>query len=254
MANIVKKQQKVVKAFTPDEKTLLENMSAILNQLLSLETADSGAPAPEGAPPEAAQMAETPKNPNDPNAPINPDEEDKRLNKSEEEDANQDAETRMDVGTEVNDKALPLIGKMLQLLADKNSAQKSSPASMITKAITDALKPLVQKIGELEQFNANMLDAMGVTQEVEKSMDEARTQGVQKSRALPVQSPDTTAIVSELINVIKDMAGNKSAEPSRRFDSVGDDAGLEGVRKDLTTALPFIFRDAIARRRQTLRQ
>ena len=119
--------------------------------------------------------------------------------------------------------------------------------SAIVSAIGKALGPIVKKMDELERFNENLLDSLGVTKELEKELTAAKTSQTVSKSQLPVQNVEQSAIVGELLNVIKDMAGVRKSETQGPFSLVGDPVGLQETRKDLRAVLPHIFSGAIAK-------
>jgi hypothetical protein len=251
-----KKSQAVAKAFTPEETSLIENMVAIGNQLLTMSEGGEVA-GPETEEPENVELEKfLGKMEGQPGE--EREDEPEEVEKADDElDARKPAEDKMDIGTEVNDENLP-VTKMMQVLAALASrvqpVKKSQPGlNSITAAVQKAISPIVKKIEAMEQFNENMLDALGITQTVEKTLDEARgkTQTVQK--ALPVQATDQGALLKELTGIFKSIAKESTGEQNydNRFGGRGDTGD---VRKDLGAAMSFIFKNNINRRQLTDRR
>lgn len=243
-------RQSVMKAFTPEETQLLEQMNATINQLLDMNAA-GGAMMPEGG--EEENQAELAKYIE--KMEVQPGEEDQEdIEKAEDElDARKPAEEKMDIGTDVNDANLPItkMATILNALMGRANAVKKSQTTgleAVTAAVQKGMGTIMKRLDEIEQFQENMLDAMGVTSEVEKSFNSVRgEQTVQKS--LPVQSTDNSAIAREILNIFKDAAGNMRQERSADDYKIVPERNATGdIRKDLGAAMQFIFKDNINRR------
>jgi hypothetical protein len=252
MGTKTKAKNTVAKALTPEERTLLENIAANIQQVLSIEGAEGSAQPGEGGEGagEAAMASLMKEIAGGGKDEPEEDGEPEPVKKDEQEDGRKPAETRMEPVTDVNEKTLPMVAKLLTTLARRYQPATKSvdvQTSAITKAIGAALTPLVQKVEALEKFTENLMDSMGITEAVEKSMTAAKTSQQVTKSALPVQNVEQSAIVGELLSVIKDLAGVKKGEAKAPFSLVGDPVGMQDARKDLRAALPHIFRGAIAK-------
>lgn len=244
MSQKTKKKQNVFKALTPEETTLLQDMQSTLSQILSLQEAPAEE-APEMTEVELSQVLSKMDGEDKP-------EDEEEAQKAEEpaEVANNPAEERMEPSTEVNDENLSAVAKMLLLLAKKSQPIHKSAVqpdalsvNVITQAIAKALSPVVQKIEQIEKFNENILDAIGVTDEVTKSFQPV------KKAAVPAQATDATAVVNELVSVLKSQIGQQKKE-SQTYSPVPDPVGMQSARKNLADAMPFLFKKALAGNRK----
>ncbi len=255
----------VLKALSPEEQTLVAQMKSIIEQLESLQGGGGeGAEVIEEASLTEKDIISAIKklaakdNLGDSTEEGIPDKDKEDANKSKsvkKEDngptANEDAEDRAEADTDVNDDNLSEVGKTLMQLfvksKPKKSVQKNIDADIITQAVAKAILPIAQKIQQIETFNSNVLDALGFSDEVEKSLKAPETQEVQKglnnSKNKPIQSIDATGVVGELVNVIKSLTAEKQEQGQFRNDW----NGMQKARKDLADALPFIFKNNLNR-------
>jgi hypothetical protein len=250
----------VQKMLSPEEMSLLGTLQSTINELLALNNAGN-TPAPENGG-EANELVEALKKlagtdlgddtEEMGNSPAQSEEP-----KVEKEDngpnANENAEQRSEPDSEVNDKNMSEVGKMLLSLFSKNNqsvnksmissdnqSQNTSQADVIAQTITKALKPIVDEVAQVKQFNSNILDALGFSEKIEKALPTSQNQNVNKGQ-VPVQTVDATGIVGELVNVIKSMTGNNYQNQSNMIDGIPRRGNLQEARKSLKNALPYIF-------------
>ena len=240
------KNNKIAKMLSPEETTLLENMQSTISELLSLQTAETGQ-TPEGENPDKImetlqKLAENNEQGNE--------EEEMASKANEGPTANETAEQRAEPKTEINDDNISEVGKSLLTFIAKSVQQKPVQKSynqnninidVIAKAIQTALQPVVAKMQEFETSQNNLFDALGFSEKIEKALDVNKSQDSQK----PVQTLDATAVVNELVNVVKGLHGNPQ-QPN--YEVVRDEVGMQQARKNLKSAMKFIFQDKLNKR------
>lgn len=241
-----KEGNKVSKMMGPEEISLLEDLQSILSELLSLNNA--GTPqTSEGTEGSSVtddqilaalkKLAGTGSSPEESSGM-----EDDVEKENNGPTASETADERLEPETDINDKNMGEVGKALMLIAKSlQPKQKVKKANPYVEGLKEVLGPIVNKIEEIEKFNVNMMDALGVTKSIERSVQKSIVP--KKNSDTPVQNYDATQVVKELINVIK---GNlKQASPEgiykSGFQPVGDHNDLQTARKNLKDALPFIF-------------
>ena len=249
---------KVNKMLSPEEQTLLANLKTILQELESLQ---------QGGYQETEAPAEMSMSNKDLLSAIKKLTESNNLGDSTEEmgeekketkslltkedngpTANDNADERIDNQTDINDENMSEVGKtLIQLLQKKSkTVAKSNNIDLITNAVKKAIMPIVSKIQEIEKFNENMLDSLRFSEKIEKSLkdNQNNNQQVQKgfvnSNNAPVQTLDATAVVNQLVEVIKSQA----VQNNQQSQFKNDWNGMQEARKDLKNALPFIFQNS----------
>lgn len=250
------KKHPVFKGLSPDEEQLVQNVLASLNDLLTL-----GQAAPVA--PEATQVEEGKSSLQMDSSVLDSilkklttkqeeeEEEEKPedelpLNAAQKEDNgptnNQKAEARADIQTDVNEENINEVGKALLTLLGKN-VQKKKKENEITKSIEKILIPVVKVLGDKMQQQeialGNIIDALGFSEKVAKSIES--TQPVQKSNdRLPLQS-DSTPVFEEMLKYFKSQNEEKKQGETYRNDWTG----IQKSRDNLSKALPFIFQNNI---------
>lgn len=250
------KKTNVLKSLSPEEQALMSNMKAIMQELDTLQNNDPEINDPEinsevveeGMDSDAGfkkdflkAMKQLAGNTEDEDEP-----DDKTVEKEDKGPTVDDsAEEKVSIQTENNDAAASEIGKALFSLLKKQTPAKSvQKSNNIEHVIAKALKPLVDQVNQVQTFNSNILDALGMSEQVEKSIKEQPVQkSLQNSGNPPVQNTDASAIVKELVNAIKSQAAEKNEEPSYKNDW----HGVQKSRDNLKDALPAIFSGALSR-------
>jgi hypothetical protein len=249
--------QQVKKMLSPEEMTLLANLKTIIQELEGLQ---EGGEQETEAPAEMslsnkelmAAIKKLTENNNLGDSTEQMGEEEDKPKKAMKENngptANENAEDRNDNQTDINDENLTEVGKALLQLLEKNKrpVTKSNNIDAISQAVVKAITPLTKKIQQIEQFNSNMLDALGFANNIEKSL-KVDQQQVQKglnnvnSQSAPVQTLDATAVVNKLVEVIKSQAVQNNNQQGQYRN---DWNGMQKARKDLQDSLPFIFQNS----------
>jgi len=253
----------VQKMLSPEETALLGTLQSTINELLALNNTGN-TPAPEGGG-ETNELVEALKKlagtnlgddteeMGNPSAQPEETEEPKVQKENNGPTANEEAEQRSEPDSEVNDENMSEVGKMLLSLFSKNNqsvnksmmisgnqSHNTSQADVIAQTITKALKPIVNEVAQVKQFNSNILDALGFSEKIEKALPTSQNQNVNKGQ-VPVQTVDATGIVGELVNVIKSMTGNNYQDQSNMIDGIPRRGSLQEARKSLKNSLPYIF-------------
>lgn len=237
----------VTKMLSPEEMTLLGTMQSTLNELLSLQQGGNSDNQPEGEQPQGDIMEALKKLAAQNNLGDNTEEMgDQNSNAPVAKEnngptANENAEQRTMSETDINDKNLSEVGKaLLSLITKSNNKPVVNNNNDMNLAIAKTLTAVVNKIESIEKFNSNILDALGYAEKIEKTQN---LQQVNKSQNLPIQSLDATGIVNELVSVIKSMASNPQSQNTKQFRN--DWNGAQEARKDLKSAMPMIFQNAL---------
>ena len=196
METKMKKKTKLVqKALAPEEKTVIENIAALANQLM----------APGGT--EEVIMAEHEREDED-----FLEDEEEVMKEDNGPSANEKAEERVEDGTEITEGNLSEVGKKLsrsvvrQVNKTLRATQDNTAMMEVLSEITKALKGISDRAGQNEQAISSILDGFGITKAV---VEEA---GVQKDVASrPIAQVDQTAILAELMSVVKGMQSDQVA-------------------------------------------
>jgi hypothetical protein len=246
----------VMKMLSPEEMTLLGQLKALVEEILSLQGADSAGQAPTEDSGQILESLRNIENALSPKDEENQDEMKKSKDTIEKENAgptaNENADERLKPETDINNKNMAEVGKMLMNMLSKQSNVKKSnntDINIITQAIQKALNPIVQKIESIEEFNSNVLDALGISAEVEKSINLPDTQTVNKgminSGNIPVQTPDATAVVNMLVEKMQELSDNKKTQ---NIQNDNDWNGMQNIRKHLAEAQTYIFKNNLENR------
>ena len=213
-------ENSVMKALTPEEKTLLANVKAGIEEILSISDA-GGAMAENGmqtmepaAAPQEKQVAmaddaqET-----TPQLEEAPDEKKASVKKDttsqpgDTADAEDPTEKKTeDVIPEGSTEALAEIAKALMALTGKSVKKSEVAVNPLVSTIasqSQAMKNLNQKVDFLANKFSELLDGMGVTKQLEIAAEAA------KQEAKPVMSTDSDLVMKHLANLIK---GNVAPE------------------------------------------
>lgn len=148
--------------------------------------------------------------------------------------ADDKAELRTEDGTDITEENYSEVGKAFMNLFAKKSVRKSAGSQSDNIAIV--LKGISDRIGQMETAQANLLDAIGLTESVEKSLMAGQNNTVQKSA--PVSSPDANAFMQSFVEMVMKAQGTQASDPFARPET-----GLENVRKDLRNSMDYIFQD-----------
>jgi len=223
---------KVNKALSPEETTVLENIGSLVQQLMAggenTEVAQAGVvPEDEEEDPE---MMLAQKESNGPTA--NPETK---------------AEDRVEDPTDITEGNLSEVGKSLGLLLQLVGANKSAPAQAVQKSapaggdqvniavlqslaeISNVMKSLANQQNQQNTAISNILDGIGFSENVQKSLD---------NRPKPVQNLDANGILNELTTVLKSLNGGQNVQNN-------NNNAWGNVRKsshdELRDSLPAIF-------------
>lgn len=262
----------LAKMLSPEEISLLGNMQSTLNEILTMQNGDgAGEGADQNNMMEALKKLAAQNNMGDIESPEDMGSGTQEPVKKEDNGptANEDAEARAEAITDINDQNLSEVGKtLLSLIVQSARAQgiqqPVTKSQMVTKsannqdnnnvnlAVIKTLEIIAKKIEGMEQFNNNILDALGFSQKIEKSQDLQGLQGlqsIQKSQNTPpVQTIDATGVVNELINVIKSQSAVNPQSQNQQPNFRNDWNGMQATRKSLADAMPLIFKNAVASR------
>jgi hypothetical protein len=186
---------KIQKAWTPEEKLKLANIRAILDELISAESAAAeDAPPPveesvkkeEGEEPKAEENAPPP----DPKS----EEEVEKVKKAEE--ANADAEERIEELPPDDEEAISILKALLSAKSIKKAKpqQRLSPEMQaLTQAVT-VMKSMQSRLDEQGKALNGILEGMGITEDILKVEKAAPRQAVQ---------PSANDILAALASVVK---------------------------------------------------
>lgn len=196
----------ITSALAPEEKTILENVISLLNQLASMQEGETAAvEASEESPSEEMDMEEV------------------DVEKASDGNTGQgDAETRLDEQTGTTDQSLADLKKSIESL---NTALKSrvvkkskstNPVMGYLQKLEKSLKEVVKQQEAQSKLNVQLFDALGFTDDViNKALEEKEIEKVK-----PVQSTDTNAVVKEiLVEVFKQIPSlNQNPEYRHPFN------------------------------------
>ena len=239
------RKNSVTKMMGPEEMSLIEDLQSIISELVSLNRAE-GETSPDetgGSSITDDQILAALKKLAGKGSP----EEESGMDEGDVEKenngptANETADERLKPDTDINDKNMGEVGKALMLIAKSlKPEQKVKKENTVVQGLKEVLAPIVNKIEQIEKFNTNMMDALGVAKSVESNVQKSILN--KNNSSLPVQSYDATQVVKELIDVIKENSKQNSSEIHKSgFQPVGDHNDLQTARKNLKDALPFIF-------------
>jgi len=190
-----------VEKMAPEEKTILEDVLSLIQQLLASQ---GGAEAE----PMIAEAEE--QNMDDPNQAVD-------LKKAViNENGDTKAEDRLDNQSELTDESLKQIGKsILALMQSKKTVQKSvsntsNPILNELKKINTMLNNVVKTQQEQEVFNKNMLEAIGYSEEIVAKTLESVTPAKPNPPYQANNGIDLEAIVTA---VAKGMSANQQNNP-----------------------------------------
>lgn len=239
---------KVRKALTPEEKTLIDNIKSMVEELEGIEQAEgpeSGAMEEQASmkadvidqmsvqPPNMAQANPKKVKPED----ESDEETEKCLKKSapvkkgidsqgssEGSTASDDAEERIeDDIPEGDQKDIAEVSKMLALLMSRKGVRKADPTM-------DALTKLAEEQKVMKQALENLIRGLGVAEQITAAVEEER---VEKSERTPVVSTDRDEVVRSVAKALVEALGvNKTEDASHDINT---------VRKSLAGVLPALF-------------
>jgi hypothetical protein len=216
----------VMKALTPEEKTLLANVKAGIEEILNISAAggesnENGMQAAAVQPPKPQQtvaMAEdrqetTPKLEESPDKKV----EECSTSKVKKETTSQPGdtasaqdktETRIeDPEPEGSEEALAEISKAFAKFFGVNkSVKKTAPINPIVEVMAaqqKAMKSQNDKIDMLAKGLSELMDGMGITKQLEIAEEEVR-----KAEIKPITNPDSDLVIKHLADLIK---GNQSS-------------------------------------------
>lgn len=202
----------VHKAMTPEEKLKLGNIMALCNELLSAEgsAAEPETPAVEES---VKKEEEPPEEEASPPPAAEEKAEEEEVKKSEE--ANADAEERMEELPEDDETALAVL-KILKTLNAKKSVKKSKPAvqspeMQVLGQTLLVMKSMQKRLDEQGQALNGILEGMGITSEVLKVEKAAPRQAVQ---------PSANDILAALASVVQKSASAEPAKPETMRDAL----------------------------------
>lgn len=202
---------KVQKALAPEEATILQNIASLVDQLLA-----------GGGGGEEVEMAED----------MPEDEEVMKESNGPTANPNDKAEDRVELPTDITEGNLSEVGKSLNKLVgllERREIKKSAPVRRVQKndavmetlaGISEVLKSLSTQQQQNNMAISNIIDGLGVAE----SMVQPE---VQKSR--PVANLDSTAVLNELVQVLKSQNQDKSKDVRK------------SSREELRDALPAIL-------------
>ena len=186
------KTKKVQKALAPEEKTVIENIAALAGQLI----------AAGGS--EEVVMAE---HENEEEEEFFEEDDEEVIKANEGPTANEKAEERVEDGTEITEGNLSEVGKRVgrsvirQVNKRLAATQENTAMMQMLAEITKALKGISDRQGQSEQAISGILDGFGIT----KAVAEEAEKEVQKTAPRPIAQTDSTAILAELMSVVKGM-------------------------------------------------
>ena len=237
-------KRKVQKMLSPQEMTMVDNISSLIEQLKSTSMAGGEVEMADAPMMEEEDEMMMQKRYNDKmmKEMVGDPENDMTMKADMGPTANPEtrAEDRVEDGTEITEgnysevgKALTQIARSLAMLTNQ-SAKKSvrrpvrkSAMPDVTmsalKEMTDVLKSIADRQQQHDLAMANMLDVMGVSQAVEKTA---------KSKP-PVGDISGQAVLTELLEVMKSI--------SKKEDAQGWGAVQKNGHEQLVSALPHIF-------------
>lgn len=212
--------------------TVLENIGSLVQQLTS-----SGGAEMENEVMNAGVVPE--EEPEDPNA---------IAKESNGPTANPEdkAEARVEDPTDITDGNLSEVGKSLGLLLQMMNVNKSAPVQSVQKSapageqvntavlkslaeISNVMKSLADQQNSQNTAISNILEGIGFTENVQKSLD---------SRPKPVQNLDGAGLMNELLGVMKSLQGGQNNQQS-------NNNAWSNVRKsghdELRDSLPALF-------------
>lgn len=223
---------KVNKALSPEEMTVLENIGSLVQQLTS-----SGGAEMENEVMNAGVVPE--EEPEDPNA---------IMKESNGPTANPEdkAENRVEDPTDITAGNLSEVGKSLGLLLQLMNVNKSAPAQSVQKSapagdqvntavlkslaeISNVMKSLADQQNQQNTAISNILDGIGFSENVQKSLD---------NRPKPVQNLDGAGLMNELLGVMKSIQNGQNTPQN-------NNSAWNNVRKsgheELRDSLPALF-------------
>lgn len=176
--------------------------------------------------------------------------------------ASDSAKERLEADTTINDENFTEVGKTIMQLLKKQLPQqqkrlttKQAPQANIAKTIANSLSPLMVQLNTVvAKQNSNelaisgILDAMGYSDEVLKTIETKNTQAVQKTQQnnLPVQSLDAGLFAKELIEQVLGTQ-NVSKNQNNYFGGAAYDENVKSHDK-LTEKMPALFANAMKAR------
>ena len=124
--------------------------------------------------------------------------------------ANDDADERLETTDEESEKNIQAVKALIRRMDRKIKTINKSASARSTEPITQltrVVKTLVDRLQQVEQAQANLLEGLGVGEQIEKSLE-------QKAEAQkPVQSTDVEKVLKSLLGIVDQ---NKPEPPKDR--------------------------------------
>lgn len=219
-------------AMEPEERTILENISSLIQQLLSMQGTAEEPMIEEAMPPEESEM-----------------------NKAMQDETGDDkAEDRLNNQTDVTDESMTDLKKNLQvltqLLGQKRTVQKSitnDPVLNELKTLNQTLQNVIKTQQSQDEFNHNIMQAMGVADDVVAKTLESSKQPRQNR---PIQGNDMALFAQEFaknyaVEVAKAMQGNQVTQ-NRGQHPFQEKYYDSQVNKDMCKVVDFICKKGVA--------
>lgn len=205
----------VQKMLSPEETSLLQDVMAGLNVLLSSNNAGSTEEAVEGTGAQTVEMEgdsdpemEAEKQTGEMETSENADEAQKS-NDGPTANPQDKAEERVEDGTDLTDANVSTLAKALMSLAGKKAPVKKSAEQNAADVLVKALQPVVGRLNQVEKDMNAMLEALGFSEamdSIEKSENPINV--VQKSAqgrmasSSPVTNPDTMDLIKMVATAV----------------------------------------------------
>ena len=221
-------KNKVNKMLSPEETSLLQDVMAGLNVLLSSNNAGAVEETVEGSGAQGVEMGADTSPDDEANKEGDPtdmetsDDYDEANKSNDGPTANDRAEERTEEGTDITEDNLASVAKMLSSLVKKAPVQKSRnnvDASAVANIVLKAIQPVLSKVNTVEKDMNAMLEALGISEAmdtVEKSANPMQT--VQKSvqgfnNSSPVTNPDTMDLIKMIsTSVAQELTKDQTAD------------------------------------------
>lgn len=226
------KKNAVMKALSPEDKEIIANIQALVNQLMQM-----GAGAEGEVVAESDDMDEDDINKGESEDELGTDEKAKKEEDEKEAakkavkkeepvegdnaDGNDDAEDKLADLPESASNNIEEVAKMLATILSGKSVKKSAPVNPMVNTMDKIAKALGQ-IAERQEMTENavigILEGLGVSNEIKKS--------VKQERPKPVEYTDGKNVLEFLAKALGEHAPEKKSEPVGKM-------GLGGVMKSL---------------------
>ena len=218
-------------ALSSEEKALLANIQSLTQQIMQIEEGGESTGGDE-PPAEDAEMADTEITPENEEEEDN--EDDEVVKSDEGTNASDDADSRLeDDLPEITEDGLAAIKSLVShgvLTVNKSKSSKSVSTDVLAKAVTQlstVVKSLVNDQHEISKAVYGIIDGMGITAEIKKSM---KTADVSRSVKKSAQVADMSVIKQEIIDGVSQAFG-VAPTSNIQIGSTGD------VRKSLASVM-----------------